>query len=74
MLSSIKNYALAALAVLTGILAALWQHSKASHVKDKLKASEANKEQLENAIEVKNDIDNMPDPDIHSELHKYNRD
>ena len=74
MLSKLKGYALAGLAVLSAVLAALWQYSKASHAKDKLKASEANKEQLENAIEVKNDIDNMSDSDIHSELHKYNRD
>lgn len=44
MLSKLKGYALAALSVLAAVLAALWQHSKASHAKDKLAGEKAARE------------------------------
>ena len=39
-LSTLKNYALAALAVLTGILAALWQYQRAKFKSAQLDGSE----------------------------------
>jgi len=44
MLSSIKAYVMAALAVAVGVLAALWQHSRASHANDKLAGEKAARE------------------------------
>jgi len=44
MFSTIKNYALAALAVLTGILAALWQYQKAKFKSAQLKGVEKARE------------------------------
>jgi len=44
MLSSIKAYVMAALAVAVGVLAALWQYSRASHANDKLAGEKASRE------------------------------
>jgi len=42
--STIKTYAVAALAIAVGILAALWQYSRASHANDKLSGEKAARE------------------------------
>ena len=66
MLRSLKNYALAALAVLTGILAALWQYQKAKFKSAQLKgerqarkaerkANNAMVEGLDNENKIQND-------------------
>ena len=66
MFSTIKNYALAALAVLTGILAALWQYQKAKFKsaqlkgerqarKQERKANKAMIEGLDNENKIQND-------------------
>jgi len=65
MFNTIKTYALAALGILSAVLAALWQHSRASHANDKLagekasrevenKANDAMIEGLENEETIKN--------------------
>lgn len=66
MFDTIKNYALAALAVITGILAALWQHQKAKFKSAQLKgerqarkierkATKAMIDGMEKENEIKND-------------------
>ena len=66
MLNSIKTYALAALAVLTGILAALWQYQKAKFKSAQLKgerkarkverkAADKMVEGLDNEAKIQND-------------------
>ena len=52
MLGSIKNYALAALAVLTGILAALWQYQKAKFKSAKLKGERQARKQERKATDA----------------------
>ena len=70
--STIKTYAVAALAVAVGILAALWQYQKAKFAKATLRGSEkarevekkdakATMEGLENEAKVLNDNDIDPD-------------
>jgi len=43
-ISSIKTYALAALGILSAVLAALWQYSRALHANDKLAGEKASRE------------------------------
>ena len=75
MFSTIKNYLLAGLAVLTGILAALWQYQKAKFAKASLRGSEKAREtekKATNAIidgmEKENEIKNSTDTDRKSFL------
>ena len=51
MFSTIKTYLVAALAVAVGVLAALWQYSRASHANDKLDGEKAAREVENNANE-----------------------
>ncbi len=72
MFSTIKNYLLAGLAVLTGILAALWQYQRAKFKSAQLDGSEkareverkdakATQEGLQNEAKVIDDNDIDPD-------------
>jgi len=52
MLRTIKNYLLAGLAVVTGILAALWQYQKAKFAKASLRGSEKARETEQKATDA----------------------
>ena len=70
----LKTYALIGLSIAIGILAAMFEHEKLKVVHNQLKEQVKAREQVTNALQVTNAVDDMSDDTVADELHKFDRD
>ena len=73
-LSTIKTWLLVGISFALTVVTFLWGHEKVARTNDKLKRSIKARKQVENALEVKENINSMSDDSVAGELHKFDRD